>query len=153
MQKTKNKTKQNKTKTKQKNSLDVKLVISTLEYAAVVWDPYFYLEKDKKTKSLSKDWKKLWLWESRSQRGKFVTKMLEDFDLKPLIKSKRKLKAKTFSECDCETQKLIKRNQNLNNKCFQLPNAKSQNPPLQRQQSNLIKKLFFPKSIAQWNSL
>ena len=72
-----------------------------------------YLEKDRINKQRLK--------KPRSQLGKFVTKMLEDFDLKPLIKSKRKFKAKTFSDCDCENQNLIKRNQNLNvnSKCFQ----------------------------------
>ena len=61
-----------------------------------------YLEKDRINKQRLKK-------PSRSQLGKFVTKMLEDFDLKPLIKSKRKFKAKTFSDCDCETQNLIKK--------------------------------------------
>ena len=57
------------------------------------------------------------------------------------IKPKRKIKAKTFS--DCETQNLVKRHQNLHSKCFQLP--KSNTPT--------YKNSFFPRSISEWNGL
>ena len=43
--------------------------------------------------------------------------MLEDFALKPLIKSKWKLKAKTFSDCDCETQKRLAKRSKMRQKC------------------------------------
>ena len=57
------------------------------------------------------------------------------------IKSKRHIKAKSYS--DCETLNIIKRHQNLNNKCFQLP--KSTN--------SAYKNSFFPKTISEWNEL
>ena len=57
------------------------------------------------------------------------------------IKSKRRIKAKHFS--DCVTENIIKRHQNLNNKSFQLPES-----------SNIVyKNSFFPKSISEWNEL
>ena len=57
------------------------------------------------------------------------------------IKSKRQIKAKSYS--DYETQNIVKRHQNLNNKCFQLP--KSSN--------SAYKNSFFPRTISEWNEL
>ena len=57
------------------------------------------------------------------------------------IKSKRRIKARNYS--DCVTQDIIKRHQNLNSKCFQLPESSN----------NVYKNSFFPKSISEWNEL
>ena len=57
------------------------------------------------------------------------------------IKSKRKIKAKTFDSC--VTNNIIKRHQNLHSNCFQLPETKSIH----------YKNSFFPRTIAEWNEL
>ena len=60
--------------------------------------------------------------------------------LKP-IRSKRKIKAKIFS--DYNTQNIVKRHQNLHNKCYQLPSSKT----------DTYRNSYFPKTISEWNEL
>ena len=73
------------------------------------------------------------------QTGK-VPAIDKDIYLNP-IKQKRRIKAKTFS--DCVTDNILTRHQNLNSKCFNL----------QKSNSNAYKHSFFPKTIAEWNEL
>ena len=154
-----------------KKTAYVALVRSTLEYAAVVWDPF--LEKDiAKIEKIQRKAARFIKNDYKSRSPGCVTKMLQDLDLKPLkdrrkekrlcflyniqkgdvpaidpteylipIKPKRKIKAKTFS--DCETQNLVKRHQNLHSKCFQLPKSNT----------TTYKNSFFPRSISEWNGL
>ena len=60
--------------------------------------------------------------------------------LKP-IASKRRIKAKTFS--DFETKNIVKRHQLLNEKCFHLPTSKT----------DTYRYSYFPKTISEWNEL
>ena len=57
------------------------------------------------------------------------------------VKSKRKIKAKTFQ--DHNSQNIIKRHQILHDKCYQLPPSKS----------TTYRHSFFPKTISEWNEL
>ena len=149
------------------------LVRSTLEYGAVVWDPY--LEKDiVKIEKIQKRAARFIKCDYKSRTPGCVTDMLNSLDLQSLqdrrkekrlcflyniqkgkvpainsneylipIKSKRRIKAKHFSDCVTENIIKSKRHQNLNNKSFQLPLS-----------SNIVNKnSFFPKSISEWNEL
>ena len=60
--------------------------------------------------------------------------------LKP-IESKRRIKAKTFENCD--SHNIVKRHQNLHNNCYQLPESKT----------IAYKNSFFPRTISDWNAL
>ena len=154
-----------------KRTAYVALVRSTLEYAAVVWDPY--LEKDTtKIEKIQRKAARFIKNDYISRSPGCVTNMLKDLNLPPLkdrrkdkrlcflysiqkgkvpainpndylipIRVKRKIKAKTFS--DCETNNIIKRHQTLNSKCFQLPDSAT----------NAYKHSFFPKTISEWNNL
>ena len=73
------------------------------------------------------------------QTGK-VPAINKDVYLKP-IRQKRKIKAKSFS--DCVTINILTRHQNLNSKCFQLPESVS----------TVYRHSFFPKTISEWNEL
>ena len=64
----------------------------------------------------------------------------KDSYLKP-IRPKRRIKAKTFS--GCVTNIILTRHQNLNSKCFQLPESVS----------TVYRHSFFPKTISEWNEL
>ena len=154
-----------------KKAAYISLVRSTLEYGAVIWDPplekdIYKLEKinRKAARFIKGDFKtrkqgcvaemlnelKLPTLESRRkekrltflyniQTGK-VPAIDKDIYLNP-IKQKRRIKAKTFS--DCVTDNILTRHQNLNSKCFNLPKSNS----------NTYKHSFFPKTIAEWNEL
>ena len=154
-----------------KKAAYISLVRSTLEYGAVIWDPplekdIYKLEKinRKAARFIKGDFKtrkqgcvaemlnelKLPTLESRRkekrltflyniQTGK-VPAIDKDIYLNP-IKQKRRIKAKTFS--DCVTDNILTRHQNLNSKCFNLPKSNS----------NAYKHSFFPKTIAEWNEL
>ena len=149
----------------------ISLVRSTLEYGATIWDPYqenniYKLEKIQRkaarfitndyrtresgsvTKMLSelniltlqnrrKDKRLAFLYSI--QKGSVPAIDPKNY-LTP-VKSKRKIKAKTFSDYNC--QNIIKRHQILHDKCFQLPSSKS----------TTYRHSFFPKTISEWNEL
>ena len=73
------------------------------------------------------------------QTGK-VPAITKETYLNP-IRHKRRIKAKTFS--DCVTNNFLTRHQNLNNNCFKLPESNS----------SAYRHSFFPKTIAEWNEL
>ena len=60
--------------------------------------------------------------------------------LKP-IRAKRKIKAKTYE--NCETKNFVRKYQNLNSKCFELPHCTE----------HKYVNSFFPKTITEWNQL
>ena len=149
----------------------VALVRSTLEYGATVWDPYYEkdiykLEKiqRKAARFIKNDYKSttpgsvtnmlidldLQTLQDRRKdkrlcflysisKGKVPAIPASEF-LIP-VKNKRKIKAKTYDNCD--TQNIVKRHQNLHNNCFQLPESKT--VP--------YKNSFFPRTISEWNEL
>ena len=57
------------------------------------------------------------------------------------VKSKRKIRAKNFK--DCESVNFVERHQNLNANSYNLPTAKTK----------VYRNSFFPKTIAEWNQL
>ena len=154
-----------------KKTAYVALVRSTLEYGAVVWDPH--LEKDiTKIEKIQRKAARFIKSDYKSRNPGCVTDMLKELNLPTLqarrkdkrlsflyniqkgkvpainsheyltpIKSKRQIKAKSYT--DCETLNIIKRHQNLNKNCFQLP--KSTN--------SAYKNSFFPRTISEWNEL
>ena len=156
-----------------KKTAYVALVRSTLEYGAVVWDPHLekditkiekiqrkaarFIKSDYKSRNPGcvtdmlndlnlptlqerrKDKRLSFLYNIGLQKGKVPAINPQEY-LTP-IKSKRQIKAKSYS--DYETQNIVKRHQNLNNKCFQLP--KSSN--------SAYKNSFFPRTISEWNEL
>ena len=144
---------------------------STLEYGATVWDPYhekdiYKLEKiqrkaarfitnDYKSREKGRMTKMLNELELQSLKDRRKDKRLiqlynvqkglvpaipaNDY-LKP-IQSKRKIKAKTFS--DFNIQNIVKRHQILHNKCYHLPSSKT----------DTYRNSYFPKTISEWNEL
>ena len=154
-----------------KKTAYIALVRSTLEYGAVVWDPILekdiikiekinrkaarFIKGDFKTRTpgcvtemlcdldlptLHKRRKEKRLsFLYNIQTGK-VPAINKDVYLKP-IRPKRRIKAKTFS--DCVTNNILTRHQNVNSKCFQLPVSVS----------SVYRHSFFPKTISEWNGL
>ena len=154
-----------------KKTAYISLVRSTLEYGATIWDPHqenniYKLEKIQRkaarfitndyrtrepgsmTKMLSeleiptlqnrrKDKRLAFLYSI--QKGS-VPAIDPKIYLIP-VKSKRKIKAKTFQ--DHNSQNIIKRHQILHDKCYQLPPSKS----------TTYRHSFFPKTISEWNEL
>ena len=147
------------------------LVRSTLEYGAVVWDPF--LEKDiLKLEKINRKAARFIKGDFKTRTPGCVTEMMCDLDLPTLqkrrkekrlsflyniqtgkvpainkdvylkpIRQKRKIKAKSYS--DCVTINILTRHQNLNSKCFQLPESVS----------TVYRHSFFPKTISEWNEL
>ena len=154
-----------------KRTAYISLVRSTLEYGATVWDPHlekdiYKLEriqrkavrfinsdyrsrdpgsvtqmlKDQKLPSLKerrKD-KRLLLMYNLSKG--LVPAIPSNEYLKP-ITSKRKIKAKTFS--DYKSDNIVKRHQILHENCYQLPQTRTV----------VYKNSIFPKTISKWNEL
>ena len=154
-----------------KKTAYIALVRSTLEYGAVIWDPP--LEKDiYKLEKINRKAARFITGDFRSKTPGCVTAMLHDLNLPTLqsrrrdkrltflyniqmgkvqaidkdiylkpIRHKRQIRAKTFS--GCVTNNFLTRHQNLNSKCFKLPESNT----------SAYRHSFFPKTIAEWNAL
>ena len=154
-----------------KKTAYISLVRSTLEYGATVWDPYhekdvYKLEsiQRKAARFICNDYRsreqgcvtemlrdlelptlkerrkdKRLIFMYNIQKGS-VPAIPPNAYLKP-IASKRRIKAKTFS--DFKTKNIVKRHQLLNEKCFHLPTSKT----------DTYRYSYFPKTISEWNEL
>ena len=154
-----------------KKTAYISLVRSTLEYGATVWDPHLekdihkleriqrkavrFISSDYRSRDpgsvtqMLKDQKLPSLKERRKDKRLLLMYNLSkglvpaipsNEYLKP-ITSKRKIKAKTFS--DYKSDNIIKRHQILHDNCYQLPQTRTV----------VYKNSFFPKTISEWNKL
>ena len=142
-----------------------------LEYGSVVWDPYLEKDitllesvQRKAARFITGDYRSrdpgsitnmlleldLPTLQSRRKNNRLtflfkiskglVPAIPRDKYLTP-IRTKRKIRAKTFK--DCVSVNLVERHQNLNENSYELPPAKSK----------LHRNSYFPKTIAEWNQL
>ena len=154
-----------------KKTAYISLVRSTLEYGATVWDPYLekdvykleciqrkaarFICNDYRSREqgcvteMLRDLELPTLKERRKDKRLIfmynivkgsVPAIPPNAYLKPIV-SKRRIKAKTFS--DFESKNIVKRHQLLNEKCFNLPTSKT----------DTYRYSYFPKTISEWNEL
>ena len=149
----------------------ISLVRSTLEYGCSVWDPHQSNDIDKLERTqrraarfITKDYKSrepgsmtkmlvdldLPTLESRRKENRlcFLYKIsrglvpaIPPSDYLIPIVNKRKIKAKTFE--NCETKNIVKRHQNLHENCFVVPDSGTK----------VYENSFFPRTISDWNQL
>ena len=149
----------------------ISLVRSTLQYASTVWDPYLeqdiqVLEKTQRKAArfitgdyhsrdpgcMTKMLQELELPTLQRRRKEdrlcllykihkeMVPAIPKDDYLKP-IRTKRKIKAKKFK--NCETKNFVKKYQNLHSNCYEIP----------RSTNKTYSNSFFPRTISEWNQL
>ena len=155
-----------------RKSAYIALVRSTLEYGSVVWDPHLqkdiekiekiqrkaarFIQKDYHSRqpgSMTKMLADLNLPTLESRRkenrlcfmfkiSKGLVPAIPPTDYLTPIRHKRKIKAKTFE--NCESKNFVEKHQQLNDNCFTTINSRS---------SVYANSFFFPRTISEWNQL
>ena len=154
-----------------RKSAYIALVRSTLEYGSVVWDPHLQKDIDKIEKIqrkaarfIQKDYHSrqpgsmtkmltdlnLPTLESRRKENHLCFMYKISRGLVPAIppteyltpiRHKRKIKTKTFE--NCESKNFVEKHQQLNDNCFTTINSRS----------SVYANSFFPRTISDWNQL
>lgn len=149
----------------------IALVRSTLEYGAIIWDPYLQCDIDKiervqrkavrfisgdyqsrDTGCINKmlcDWELPTLQDRRKEmRLVFLFKVVEGLvpAIPPTthlvpIRNKRKITAKKFE--NCVSKNIVESSQTNNNKCYRVPTSRT----------DIYRYSYFPRTIVDWNHL